>query len=610
VAQASAPAPGPRRRLGLFSALRWRLTFLYLGLLAGLLVVLGGVQYFALRQALIEADAEVLRNDYKAVYDAFIRPRQLSATPTPKGSRPPVTPTPAPAAGPPPTVTRLQPNSAPAGGGTTVSIVGTGFKQGATVRFGPNLAQDVTCPSPTECRAKSPPGNGLVDVLVTVDGQTSAHSTGARFTYLQQRESLVSQAFANELASRRISALVLGLGAQRIAQAPACGPGDSACDTEIPTLPLREYERAQQGKARPYYLVPSESRAGHAYVVILVPIRQSPDPRALIQGVAELAISTDDLDAVLARDRFLYLLGSLGILVLALILSPLITARALRPLERMGRTAAALAAGDYKQRVNLPQRADEVGKLARAFDEMADRIDQAFQVRRHSEDRMRQFVADASHELRTPLTSIGGYLDVLLRQERPDPETVKSALAAMQRQSTRMTRLVNDLLQLTRIEGGRALRREPLALDTVVDQTLDDMELAVPVERKLEPVRVLGDADALKQVVTNLAQNAVKYAPGAKQEWACYAANGTATLRLRDHGPGIPVSDLPHVFERFYRGEKMRARDQGGSGLGLAIVKSIVEAQGGHVEAESAPGEGATFTITLPIQLPGRPETL
>ncbi len=596
MAEAAAPVPMHKRILGRFAALRWRLTFLYIGLLAGLLVLLGGVQYFALRQALIGADVELLRNDYRAVYEAFGRPSPPLPTSSPRASvRPPVSPTP----GPPPTVTQLEPNSAAVG--TTVVILGTGFKAGASVRFGLSAATDVNCSSATVCTAKSPPGGGAVDVLVTVDGKTSAPSANSKFTYLQ-RASRVSGTFAKALASRRISALVFGPGGTRVAEAPATGPGDTAADTEIPTLPLREYERAQHGKARPYYLVASEVRPGHGYLVILEPIRQSTDRPAAIIGTAQLAISTDDIDAVLARDRFLFLLGSLGILALALILSPLITARALRPLERMGRTAAALAAGDYKQRVNLPQRADEVGKLARAFDEMADRIDQAFEVRRYSEERMRQFVADASHELRTPLTSIGGYLEVLLRQERADPETVQIALGAMQRQSVRMNRLVNDLLHLTRIEGGRGLRRDPVALDTVVDQTLDDMELPVPVERKLEPVRVVGDADALKQVVTNLAQNAVNYAPGAKQEWTCYAVNGTATLRLHDHGPGIAPSDLPHVFERFYRGEKMRARDQGGSGLGLAIVKSIVEAQGGRVEADSLPGEGATFTITLPVQ--------
>ncbi len=520
------------RLRGPFSSLRWRLTFLYVGLLAGLLVLLGGIQYVALREALIRGDVDLLRNDFNDSYDLF---EKIQAPPAPTPSarsspRPSAAPTPRPSATP------------------TIPPV---------------------------------------------------------------RAGKLSQEFADEVATRRISVRLFDAKGHLKFEAPLAR--DLPGGTERPSIPLlafADYERGLHCQAQDHYL--ASNPRSTSFIVVLERIPRPPrsqrsrtacDPAERnVQGLAQLSIATDDMEQVLARDRFLYLFGSLAILFLALLLSPLITARALRPLERMGRTAAALASGDYKQRVNLPQRSDEVGKLARAFDEMADRIDQAFEVRRQSEERMRQFVGDASHELRTPLTALGGYLDVLLRQSPFDAETLQSALAAMQRESTRMNRLVNDLLQLARIEGGRALKEEPVALDSLVGQTLDEMSLAVPVARQLEPANVLGDAEALKQVVANLAQNAVKYAPGAKQDWACFSVNGTVTLRVHDHGPGISATDLPHVFERFYRGEKMRGRDQGGSGLGLAIVKSIVEAQGGHVEASSPPGEGATFTIILPAQ--------
>lgn len=511
--------------LGGFASLRWRLTFLYVALLAGLLALLGTVQFLALRQSLIQADVELLHQDFATAYDPVVRQTRPTPTPTPT-PRPTVTPRPS----------------------------GVG-------------ASGSPSPSATPKPPAPPPGAAL-------------------------RAALLSQAFATELASKRISILLLNADGGFRAKAPE--------DREIPTLPVGEYLRAVAGRAQPHYLVASESRPGHTYLVVL---ERLPRPRQLgltgVVGLAQLSIPTDETELVLAHDRFLYLLGSVGVLLLALVLSPLVTARALRPLENMGQTAAALAGGDYKQRVNLPSRSDEVGKLARAFDDMADRIDKAFEVRRQSEERMRQFVADASHELRTPLTAISGYLDVLRRRADVDADTLQSSLGAMQRESARMTRLVNDLLQLTRLEGGGKLRHEPIALDALVNQTLDEMALAGPVERRLEPVHVLGDADALKRVVVNLAQNAVKYAPG-RQEWTCSSANGTVTLRLRDHGPGIAPSDLPRVFERFYRGEKMRGRDQGGSGLGLAIVKSIVEAHGGEVEAQSVVGDGATFTVTLP----------
>jgi two-component system OmpR family sensor kinase len=218
---------------------------------------------------------------------------------------------------------------------------------------------------------------------------------------------------------------------------------------------------------------------------------------------------------------------------------------------------------------------------------------------------MRHFVADASHELRTPLTSIAGYIDVLSRRDSVDPQTLKEALTAMQRESSRMTRLVNDLLILTRFESAKAPNRQRVRLDEFLNQTLDDLSLperGAAETRAIQPgIVVDADPDGLKQVVTNLAQNALKYAPGAEQRWSLFKANGRAAIRLEDTGPGIARRDLPHIFERFYRGEQTRDRSTGGSGLGLAIAKSIVEAHQGTIEAQSEPGKGATFTAWLPL---------
>src|SRR5438309_168207 len=235
----------------------------------------------------------------------------------------------------------------------------------------------------------------------------------------------------------------------------------------------------------------------------------------------EVLFPTSEIDQTLRLDREVAIVGSLLVLLLALLLSPLIVGRALRPLQQMSTTAGALAAGDYKQRVSVPKTRDEIGTLAVAFNQMAAGIDQAFEVRRQSEEQMRHFVADASHELRTPLTSIAGYIDVLGRREMVDAETLQASLAAMQQESTRMTRLVNDLLTLTRFESGKAPSRQPLQLDQFVNQALDELGLrdkGALESRDFQPgVTVKADPDALKQVVTNLAQNALKYAPGAEQ---------------------------------------------------------------------------------------------
>jgi signal transduction histidine kinase len=175
----------------------------------------------------------------------------------------------------------------------------------------------------------------------------------------------------------------------------------------------------------------------------------------------------------------------------------------------------------------------------------------------------------------------------------------------MQQESARMTRLVNDLLTLTRFESGKAPSRQRVLLDQFVNQALDELSLrdkGAVESRDLQPgVTVRADPEALKQVVTNLAQNALKYAPGAQQRWSVFEADGRAAIRLQDTGPGISRQDLPHIFERFYRGEKARDRSTGGSGLGLAIARSIVEAHQGTIEAASEPGQGATFTAWLPL---------
>lgn len=405
---------------------------------------------------------------------------------------------------------------------------------------------------------------------------------------------LLSQQFATELSSRRISAAIFDLNGGRIADAPATlGSGDS------PTLRTGDYLAAVRGKPQPYYL--ASALDGTPYLAVLNVIKNGTKP----VGLAQLAISTDDIEQTLRLDREVAVVGSLTVLLLALLLSPLIVRRALRPLGFMSASAAALAAGDYKQRVSVPDSGDEVGALAGAFNKMAAGIDQAFEVRRQSEEQMRQFVGDASHELRTPLTSIAGYLDILGRRPVVEAQLLQTSLDAMRQETTRMTRLINDLLTLTRFESQPAANRRTLAVDQWLGETLDELNLTargVRESRAFEPgLTIEGDSNALKQVVSNLAQNALKYAPGSEQRWSASGESGMAVLRVQDNGPGIPPEDLPHVFERFYRGTKARERSTGGSGLGLAIAKSIVEAHGGRIEATSAPGAGASFTIRLPL---------
>jgi len=246
-----------------------------------------------------------------------------------------------------------------------------------------------------------------------------------------------------------------------------------------------------------------------------------------------------------------------------------------------------------------------VGALAKSFDDMAARIESAFAAQAESETRMRRFIADASHELRTPITALKGYIDVMRRGAARDPQALEAALETMGREADRMRGLVLDLLTLARLDAQRPLEIAPLDLGEAVGAVLDEVpaEARDTVQRRFDGPAVLvrADRNAVTTIAHNLLGNALKYAPGATQTWSTASEDGYGVLRVHDDGPGIPAADLPHLFERFYRGEKTRAREEGGSGLGLSIVHGLVTALGGDVSVRSAEGFGTTFVVRLPL---------
>ena len=323
-------------------------------------------------------------------------------------------------------------------------------------------------------------------------------------------------------------------------------------------------------------------------------------------GVAQVDASMETIDAVLAQERQLLVGSGLAGILVALGAGGLIAGRAMRPLQRLTETADRLAAGDLRARSRLDPRRDEVGSLAHAFDEMAERIEAAFAAQRESEQRTRRFIADASHELRTPITALKGFIDVLRRGAAHDRATLDAALEAMSRDSERMRLLVLDLLALARVDARQSSPpSEALDLNEVVTTVLREDAIHGPenVIQELwsKPLPVRAERAALQTVIRNLLVNARKYAPGARQVWSTNVDGDWAVLRAADDGPGIPAHDLPHVFERFYRGEKMRGREEGGSGLGLSIVQGLVRANGGDVSIESHEGIGTTVTVRIPL---------
>ncbi len=290
------------------------------------------------------------------------------------------------------------------------------------------------------------------------------------------------------------------------------------------------------------------------------------------------------------------LIGSFGGLLLA--------NQALRPVDRITRTAERIGGGDLTERVPEPASMDEIGRLAATFNQMISRLQAAF-------DRQKQFTSDASHELRTPLAVMRGDIEITLRRERPISE-YQRVLSSTLEEIIRLSGLVEDLLILARADVGRLeLECRPTNLTRLCRETTDYIApLAHHRHQQLTFISSISgdivlnaDANRLKQMLLNLVDNAIKYTDtGGTIDVRLDAGDGEVRLSVRDNGRGIAPEDVARVFDRFFRRSKPLAdRTANGSGLGLAIVKWIVEAHGGKIELRSEPGRGTEFLVRLPL---------
>jgi two-component system OmpR family sensor kinase len=304
-------------------------------------------------------------------------------------------------------------------------------------------------------------------------------------------------------------------------------------------------------------------------------------------------------------------------LVLAFFIATWTVSRSFRPLGRVEKTAAAIAAGDLSRRVEVENPGTEVGRLARSLNAMLAHIESAFAARLASEERMRRFAADASHELRTPLVTIRGFSELYRHGALASEEDVATAMSRIESEAKRMGSMVEDLLLLARLDEQRPLQQKPVDLmliahDAVVDtqasERTRDIQLMGLDGGPPASAPVRGDEAKLRQVVGNLVGNALRYTPeGTPIELAVGVAEGengsqASVIKVRDHGPGISDDEASKIFERFYRADTSRTRETGGSGLGLAIVAAIVGSHGGKVRVEETDGGGATFVVSLPFQ--------
>ena len=320
-------------------------------------------------------------------------------------------------------------------------------------------------------------------------------------------------------------------------------------------------------------------------------------------GVLQVGTSLAPIDTTQDTLISVLLITMLGAIGIAVVLGSLVIRSAMKPLVIAKDTAVQISnADDLSRRIpykDLGVETDEIGELIKAFNQTLGRLEKLFSAQR-------RFMADVSHELRTPLTVINGNVGLMRRMRQVDEES----LASIEEEVDRLTRLVGDLLLLAQAESGKIpLDIKPVELDALLLEVYQQLrilagERVIVNLADIDQVKVMGDRDRLKQVIINLGANAINYTQnGGLVKLGLSKTNGQAQLLVTDNGPGIAPEDLTHIFERFYRGEKSRTRQQEESsfGLGLSIAYWIVVAHGGRIEVSSILGEGSSFCVWLPV---------
>jgi two-component system, OmpR family, sensor kinase len=358
---------------------------------------------------------------------------------------------------------------------------------------------------------------------------------------------------------------------------------------------------------------------------------QLPDGRIVL-----IAVQLASVNATLGRLQIIECIVGGIILAMIGVVATVVVALGLRPLTRIERTAEAIAGGDLERRVPDSDPRTETGRLGAALNVMLGRLAAAISERERSEQRLRQFVADASHELRTPLTSIRGFAELYRRGGARTAAEIELLTGRIEAEATRMGVLVEDLLLLARLDQERALDITDvdllvLAADAVHDAQARDPGRPVTLAPGSDAVHVLGDEDKLRQVVSNLVTNALTHTPAGTPVQLTVRAHDASVpdlppvaqagelseqqpaplgvLEVHDDGPGIPVEAATQIFNRFYSfvpsahvdADQLRNGNRGGSGLGLAITAAILEAHNGRIELHTAPRQGTTFRVLLPL---------
>ena len=397
-----------------------------------------------------------------------------------------------------------------------------------------------------------------------------------------------SETAPNNPLAQRISDVYQGFVDSKGALVTVFAPNFTDGESPIPAIDAADLDVT----APVSYTVPATD--GHTTYRLLV--------RPAGDVISVTGVPIDDVQSTINRLIWLEVAGSIAILVVLAVVGWWVVHLGIRPVKRMTETATRIADGDLSVRVPEVAPGTESGELAVALNRMLGQIESALDERAQSEDRLRRFVADASHELRTPVTSIRGYAELYRLGALDDPDELTEAMRRTELEATRMSRLINDMLRLARLDEQRPVTREHVDLSELVRDAAADGRASAPGRAITvdapAPNLVMGDDDHLRQVIANIVSNALVHTDGDVELHSTHDGDN-AVVEVVDHGEGIPAEVISRLTERFFRVDPSRSRQRGGSGLGLAIVDAAVTAHGGTIDITSEPGRGTTVRLAF-----------